>query len=123
MNILNALGYGGIVAVVGMFIVFLGLIILIVCITIMGKVFQAATKPKAAPAAPAVPAPAPVPVPVVKPQIYEEEAPAGIDPQVIAAISAAIAAFDGGNKNLVVRSVRRVSGWNGAARREQIYKF
>ena len=120
MNILNALGYGGIVAIVGMFIVFLGLIILIVCITIMGKVFQVATKPKAAPAAPAAPAPAPVPVPVATPV---EEAPAGIDPQVIAAISAAIAAFDGGNKNLVVRSVRRVSGWNGAARREQVYRF
>ena len=122
MNILNALGYGGIVAVVGMFIVFLGLIILIVCITIMGKIFQIVTKPKAKPAAaPATPAPAPVPVPVATPVV--EEPQAGDDPQIIAAIAAAIAAFDGGNKTLVVRSVRRVSGWGSAARREQVYKF
>ncbi len=122
MDLLNKLGYGGIVAVVGMFIVFLGLVILIVCISIMGKIFEAATKPKAKPAAPAAPAPAPVPVPVATPAV--EEAPAaGEDPQIIAAIAAAIAAFDGGNKTLVVRSVRRVSGWGSAARREQVYKF
>ena len=121
MDLLSKLGYGGIVAVVGMFIVFLGLIILIVCITIMGKIFQAVTKPKAKPAAPAAPAPAPVPVPVATPVV--EEPQAGDDPQIIAAIAAAIAAFDGGNKTLVVRSVRRVSGWGSAARREQVYRF
>ena len=45
------------------------------------------------------------------------------DAQLIAVIAAAIAAFDNSGKNLVVRKVRRVNGWNNAARREQIYKF
>ena len=117
---LQALGYGGIVAIIGMLIVFTGLIILILCVTIMGKIFQALTKPKtAAPAA--APAPAPVPEPVAAP--VAEEVTAETDPQLIAAIAAAIAAFDGSNKTLVVRNVRRVSGWNGAARREQVYRF
>ena len=37
------------------------------------------------------------------------------------AASAALAAFDNGNKRLVVRKVRRVSGWNEAARSENLY--
>ena len=45
------------------------------------------------------------------------------DAQLIAVIAAAIAAFDNSGKNLVVRKVRRVNGWNNAARREQVYKF
>ena len=40
-----------------------------------------------------------------------------------AAAAAAIAAFDNSGKNLVVRKVRRVSGWKDAARSEQIYHF
>ena len=120
---LQKLAYGGMVAVIGMFIVFLGLVILILCVTIMGKIFQALTKPKA-PKAVAAPAPAPVsaPTPVATPVAQEASAPE-TDPQLIAAIAAAIAAFDGSNKTLVVHSVRRVSGWNGAARREQVYRF
>ena len=38
---MNVLAYGGIVAVIGMLIVFLGLTILIACIWLMGKIFQA----------------------------------------------------------------------------------
>ena len=108
MDLLSKLGYGGIVAVVGMFIVFLGLIILIVCITIMGKIFQAVTKPKAKPAAaPATPAPAPVPVPVATPVV--EEPQAGDDPQIIAAIAAAIAEEMGTDVNhLKIHSIRRL---------------
>ena len=114
---LQALGYGGIVAVIGMFIVFTGLIILILCVTLMGKIFQAVTKPKETKAA----APAPAPAPVVE-AAPVEEAPVVDDAELIAVIAAAIAAYDN-NKSLVVRSVRRVSGWNGAARREQVYRF
>ena len=38
-------------------------------------------------------------------------------------ISAAIAAYSDSNKQLVVRKVRRVSGWNRASRAEQVYRF
>ena len=122
MNILNALGYGGIVAVIGMLIVFAGLTILIVILSLMGKVFQAADSKKAAKPAEAAPAPveaapAPaVPAPVVEENVVD-------DAQLIAVIAAAIAAFDNSGKSLVVRKVRRVNGWNNAARREQVYKF
>ena len=117
---LQKLAYGGIVAVVGIFIVFLGLVILIACVSIMGKIFQAVTKPKAKPAAPA-PAPVPTPAPVAE-AASVEEAPVVDDAELIAVIAAAIAAYDN-NKTLVVRNVRRVNGWNGAARREQVYRF
>ena len=40
-----------------------------------------------------------------------------------AVISAAIAAFTDSDKQLVVRKVRRVSGWNRASRTEQVYRF
>ena len=39
-TVTNALSYGGIVAVIGMLIVFLGLTILIICISIMGGIFK-----------------------------------------------------------------------------------
>ena len=39
---MNALGYGGIVAIIGMLIVFFGLTILIACVWLMGKIMQAA---------------------------------------------------------------------------------
>ena len=118
---LQALGYGGIVAIIGMLIVFLGLIILILCVMLMGKIFQALTKPKAAkPAAAPAPVPVPAPAPVATP--VAEEEPVVDDAELIAVIAAAIAAYDN-NKTLVVRNVRRVGGWNGAARREQVYRF
>lgn len=121
MDIMNALGYGGIVAVIGMLIVFLGLTILIVFVWGTGKIFQAVAnkgeKKAAAPAAPAVAAPAPVaPAPAAEEAVVD-------DAQLIAVIAAAIAACDNGGKNLVIRKVRRVNGWNGAARREQVYRF
>ena len=122
MNIMNALGYGGIVAVIGMLIVFAGLTILIVILSLMGKVFQAADSKKAA--KPAAAAPAPVeaaPAPAAPAPVVEEEVVD--DAQLIAVIAAAIAAFDNSGKSLVVRKVRRVNGWNNAARREQVYKF
>ena len=120
MNVLETLGYGGIVAVIGMLIVFLGLIILIVCISIMGQFFKTGKKKEKAAPAPA-PAPVAAPAPVVEPVV--EEAPACDDAQLIAVIAAALAAFDNGSKRLVVRKVRRVSGWNEAARSENVYRF
>ena len=123
MGILNALSYGGITAVIGMFIVFLGLTILICAVKIMGAVFAGVTAKKQAkaraavvekPAAPA-PAPAAAPEPVVEDVTDDSE--------LIAVIAAAIAAFDNSGKSLVVRRVRKVSGWNRASRTEQVYRF
>ena len=52
-----------------------------------------------------------------------EEAEVVDDAQLIAVIAAAIAAYDNSGKTLVVRKVRRIAGWNNAARHEQVYKF
>ena len=123
MGILNALSYGGIVAVIGLFIVFLGLTILICAVMIMGKVMKAVTARKEAAKAAAAPAPAPAPAPVAAPVAVEEPEEEVTDPELIAVIAAAIAAFDSSNKPLVVRKVRRVSGWNRSARAEQVYRF
>ena len=124
MGILKALSYGGITAVIGMFIVFLGLTILICAVKIMGAVFAGMTakkqaKAKAAviekPAAPSAPAPVAAPEPVMEDVTDDSE--------LIAVIAAAIAAFDNSGKSLVVRRVRKVSGWNRASRAEQVYRF
>ena len=124
MNTMNPVAYGLIVAVIGIAVVFVMLTILIAFVWTLGKLIQKlvnrAEAKKAAAAAAAAPAPAPAPVvevPVV------EEAPAVDDAELIAVIAAAIAAFDNSGKNLVVRKVRRVNGWNSAARSEQIYHF
>ena len=129
MGILNALSYGGITAVIGMLIVFLGLTILICAVKIMGAVFakvnenkQARAKAEAEAAARAAEkaAPAPVAAPA-EPAVEAEEV--SDDSELIAVIAAAIAAFDNSGKSLVVRKVRRVSGWNRASRTEQVYRF
>ena len=122
MNILNALGYGGMVAVIGIAVVFAMLTILIGFVWGFGKIFQAIDRKQDAKAAAAkAAAPAPAPAPVVEESPVEETAVD--DAQLIAVIAAAIAAYDNSGKNLVVRKVRRVNGWNHAARREQVYKF
>ena len=120
MNTMNPVAYGLIVAVIGIAVVFVMLTILIAFVWALGKLIQKlvnrAEAKKAAAAAAAAPAPV-VEAPVV------EEAPVVDDAELIAVIAAAIAAFDNSGKNLVVRKVRRVSGWKDAARSEQIYHF
>ena len=119
-NILNALSYGGIVAVIGMMIVFTGLIILIAAIYVLSALLRkmlgigAEKKTEA-------PAPAPAPAPVAAPVV--EEAEVVDDEELIAVIAAAIAAFDNSGKRLVVRKVRRVSAWNKSSREEQVCRF
>ena len=54
-----ALGQAGVLALLGYAVVFFGLILLMVVITILGKAFTAKKAPVAAPAAPAAPAAAP----------------------------------------------------------------
>ena len=124
MNNTNPVLYGLMVAVIGIAVVFVMLTILIAFVWALGKLIQKlvnrAEAKKAAAAAAAAPAPAPAPV-VEAPVV--EEAPVVDDAELIAVIAAAIAAFDNSGKNLVVRKVRRVNGWNSAARSEQIYHF
>lgn len=119
---MNVLAYGGIVAVIGMLIVFLGLVILIACIWVMGKIFQALTKRAEKKAAAEAPVKEEI-APIEAAPAAEETSEAEVDPQLIAVIAAAIAAYDNSGKNLVVRKVRRVSAWNNSARSEQIYRF
>ncbi len=118
MNVGQALGYGGIVTIIGMLIVFFGLTILIICISIMGSFFKRADqKKKPEPKTITEAAPAPAAAPVV------ESVREITDPQLIAVISAALAAYDKSGKRLVVRKVRRVPAWNNAARAEQVFRF
>ena len=126
MGIIHALSYGGITAVIGMFIVFLGLTILICAVKIMGAIMKSATgrkeaKAKAEAEAAARAAAKAAPAPVAEPEPVVEEVTD--DSELIAVIAAAIAAYTDSDKQLVVRKVRRVSGWNRTARAEQVYRF
>ena len=105
---------------VGMLVVFFGLVILIVCISVMTMFTGRQKAAKAAPA-PVKAAPAPVPEPAAEP---EEETD---DLSVVAAITAAIAVLwqeEGHDSGFVVRRVRRVQNSSArarAAREEQIF--
>lgn len=122
MSIWDKIGYGGITAVIGIIIVFTGLLIIIGCLVLMSKAFKAAEKckqKKAEKAAAQTPAPAPAPVA----EVAVEPEEVTDDSELIAVIAAAIAAFDFGGKSVAIKSVRRVNGWKNAARSEQVYKF
>ena len=117
----NALTYGGMVTAIGLLVVFFGLALLIVVLMLMAEFFKAIDKrgkSKQQAAQPAAPAPAPAPVP----EVAEDEEVVD-DTELIAVIAAAIAAYEPDGKKLVVRRVRRVGGWNRAAREEQIGRF
>ena len=122
MNTMNSVAYGLIVAVIGIAVVFVMLTILIAFVWALGKLIQKLVNRAEAKKAAAAAAAAPAPAPVVEAPVVEE-APVVDDAELIAVIAAAIAAFDNSGKNLVVRKVRRVSGWKDAARSEQIYHF
>ena len=122
MNTMNPVAYGLIVAVIGIAVVFVMLTILIAFVWALGKLIQKLVNRAEAKKAAAAAAAAPAPAPVVEAPVVEE-ATVVDDAELIAVIAAAIAAFDNSGKNLVVRKVRRVSGWKDAARSEQIYHF
>ena len=128
MSVFGKIVYGLQVAAIGLVVVFLGLAILIAFITLMAQVFksidakrnarakaEAEAKAEAAAKAAEAAAPAAAPEPVVE-EVQD-------DAQLIAVIAAAIAAFTDSDKQLVVRKVRKVSGWNRAGRAEQVYRF
>lgn len=100
----------------GLVVVFVALGLLILLLTIMGKVLggtgkkPAPAKAVAPKAAPAAPAPAKKPAPVVT-------AADDIDGEIAAAITAALAvilAEEGSGKSYVVKSVKRVRSGKGA---------
>ena len=108
--------FGLSVTVIGMLIVFFGLIVLIFCVKIMNAAFgkeRKAEKVKA-PAPVRTPAHAPVPAPVVQD-----------DAALAAVIAAAVAAmWQDENSGFIVRRIRRVhnaSAWQKAGREEQTY--
>ena len=121
MSILDKLGFAFLVMLIGLLIVFFGLVILICLIKLMSIIVGALTGKKKEQAAPA-PAPVIVPEPVA--EAAAEEAGLESD-ELIAVITAALAAFNkDGNKTLVVRSVRRAAAktpaWAKAGRADQL---
>ena len=122
MSILGKIGYGGITTVIGLIIVFTGLIIIIASLYAMSAIFKKVNANKARKAEAAKTAEAKPAEP--EPQIVEaEEVPEEDESELIAVISAAIAAFDFGQKPVRIKSVKRISGWKNAARTEQVYKY
>ena len=124
MSLLGNLGYSAVVTLLGLFIVFLGLIILIGCIKLMSKVTARIRENAEAAKQAAKPAPAPVIVPEPVAEAAAEKT--GMDQdELIAVITAAIlaAAKPEKGKKLVVRNVRRTSAWAAAGRAEQISRF
>ena len=130
MNFGSKIVYGAQVTAIGLVVVFLGLAILIGFITLMAQVFKridanksakAAEANRAAESARAAEAAKAAAAPVAQPEPVAEEVTD--DSELIAVIAAAIAAFTDSDKQLVVRKVRRVSGWNRAGRAEQVYRF
>ena len=117
MSILGKLGYSLIVALIGLMIVFVGLIILIACIyalaAVMRKVRERAEAKK-----PAAPAPAPVVVP--EPVAEEAQVDEG---ELVAVITAALMAYTKSNKTLVVKNIRRANAWASAGRADQLTRF
>ena len=130
MNFGSKIVYGAQVTAIGLVVVFLGLGILIAFITLMAQVFKridgkksakAAEAKRLAEAEKAAEAAKAAAAPVV--QSEPEVQDVTDDSELVAVIAAAIAAFTDSDKQLVVRRVRRVSGWNRASRAEQVYRF
>ena len=119
-NFMDSLSLGLSTTAVGMLVVFSGLVILIACIYGMTSLTGRQNKASA-------PAPQAEEVPVAAP-VAEEAAPAAAeenDEQLIAVITAAIAAvWEGQQSSFVVRRVRRAQSATArarAARDEQIF--
>ena len=121
MTIAEALAEGGRTAVIGLTTVFAVLIILMIVITIMKMMFYKDPSKSAAVQTPAAPAPAPVvPEAPAAPKADEMD-----DEELVAVITAAIAAsLNTSTYNLRIKSLRRIDNkqpaWNRAGIRETI---
>ena len=115
--------YGLGVAALGMITVFTGLIILIVFITLLGKITVKGTKKKNNPAGGEVKKAEEIPAEVMAAITAAVNANETVPADVVAAITAALSVIMGEGK-FVVRHVKRISNapaWNRAGREEQIY--
>lgn len=117
-NFMSNLANGVSTTLVGMLIVFSGLLILILCITVMHKLMNRTPKQAEVPAEEKVVVSGPAPEPA-------EEEPEEDDGELIAVIAAAVAAvWDDEESGFVVRRVRRISNSPLSARLardEQMY--
>lgn len=109
------------VVITGLVVVFLGLVLLIAFISIIGAIFKRMEQNKKAQANTDIPAsnvPVSKPAPKIQPQIISKPVPAdnNDDDEIIAVISAAVAMMSvSEGKNYRVRSVRAVSSNSGNA--------
>lgn len=114
MDLMSKLGFGAQVMLIGVVIVFAGLVILIACIKLMSAIISLKKKP--------APTPAPAPAPVV--EAVQDAAPAEDQDELIAVITAVLAACADSGKTLAIRSVRRAPGktpaWARAGREDQL---
>ena len=116
---MDKLIFGLLVTVIGVLVVFFGLVVLIGLIKLMEIATSGMGKKKAPKTEPA-PAPAPAPAPVAE----AAPAPEQNDDALIAVITAAVAAMMEDNSSFVVRRVRRISNtpaWSRSGREEQVY--
>lgn len=115
---MDKLIFGLTVTVIGIAVVFCGLVVLIGLIKLVAMATGSASRPRKEKAAP-VPAPAPAPAAPVA-----QEQPVQADDTLIAVISAAVAAMMEDGSAFTVRRIRRVSNataWSRAGREEQVY--
>ena len=120
------------VVITGLVVVFLGLVLLIAFISLIGAIFKKMNQRKSS--APKADVPAAKPVPKVQPVTVSKPAPASAyedDDEIIAVISAAVAMMSASEgKNYRIRSVRAASAkgssgnaWASAALREATRPF
>ena len=117
---MDKLIFGLTVTVIGIAVVFCGLVVLIGLIKLVAMATGSASRPRKEKAAP-VPAPAPAPAPAAP---VAQEQPVQADDTLIAVISAAVAALMEDGSAFTVRRIRRVSNataWSRAGREEQVY--
>ena len=125
MSFIGKLGYSLVVALIGLFIVFLGLVILIGCIKAMSRIVGKMRENAEAKKAASAPAPAPVAVPEPVAEAAAEETGAD-ENELVAVITAALAAYMKGSnegKTLVVKNIRRANAWAAAGRADQLTRF
>lgn len=99
-------GSVGILALTGILVVFLILAILIFFFWLMGTIFKAIDKAKAEKKASADAAKAEAPAPAVEAAVVESASEGDDEEELIAVISAAIAAYEG-NGDFTIRNVKR----------------
>ena len=117
---MDKLIFGLTVTVIGIAVVFCGLVVLIGLIKLVAMATGSASRPRKEKVAP-VPAPAPAPAPAAP---VAQEQPVQADDTLIAVISAAVAAMMEDGSAFTVRRIRRGSNataWSRAGREEQVY--